>query len=360
MKQYYQVGAKTFAEPYAALRQSARTGKFAEYVVPADYKQSFLGIDPQKLPDNKILMQQKAEYLNNNFNCRFHYSGGVDSHSVVNLVDWPIHYMYLRGLIDVRYVDEEYMFGYDYLQEHNLPTQIRYIKLEEFEVWKDTEAPYKYGDFYYGVSPSWISGYDIAQASAYDLEVTAYEKPLLYKKGDDYYWLINDGPDIMVDANRVDFFLDDMYPELAVKQVYSFRDYFEQVYPDLQGFLYWKETDQDDLLRNMGRNVDRPAQPHKKTIDYWWDNHHLNYKHRRTIEELEKLGRQDIMKDWIAAGESLIADCNAASHGIRIAEKMLDGYGTVRMPQRINRIGAIYKMHKTELELLDHADISQL
>jgi hypothetical protein len=110
----------------------------------------------------------------------------------------------------------------------------------------------------------------------------------------------------------------------------------------------------------MGRNVNRPAQPYTKRIEDWWDEHHLNYKHRRTIQELETLGRQDIIKDWIAAGERLITECSSAPHGIRITEKKLDGYGTVRMPQRINRIGAIYKLHATELELLDHKDISKI
>tara|TARA_B100000902_G_scaffold121629_1_gene121762 strand:+ start:343 stop:1419 length:1077 start_codon:yes stop_codon:yes gene_type:complete len=358
MKQYYRVGSETFVSPYAALRQSARTGEFAELCV--DNKECFLDIDPSVLPSNTELIKAKADYLNTNYRCRFHYTGGGDSHTLINQTAWPMHYMYLRGLIDIRHVDEEYMFGYDYLQEHNLPAQIRYITLEDYEIWKDPEAPYTHAGWYYGVSPSWVSGHALIQSAEYELEVTGYEKPLLYKKDDDYYWLINDGPDVLLGANRCDFFIDDYYPELAVKQVYSYRDYFAQVYPDRQGFIEWKETDQNDLLDKMGRNIDRPAQPLVKTTEFWRDNHHLNYKHRRTIEELEILGRQDIIRDWIAAGESLIADCNAAPHGIRIAEKKLDGYGTVRLPQRINRIGAIYKMHKKELELLDHADIYKL
>jgi hypothetical protein len=360
MKQYYQVGSKTFAQPYAALRESSRTGLFAEYVVPEDYKNSFLNINPDKLPSNHELIKAKAEYLNTNYHCRFHYSGGIDSHTLINQTAWPMHYMYLRGLIDVRHVDEEYMFGFDYLQEHNLPQQIRYITLEDYEIWKDPEAPYIHAGWYYGVSPSWVSCYALSQSAEYELEVTGFEKPLLYKKDDNYYWLLNDGPDVLSGANRCDFFIDDYYPELAVKQVYSFRDYFVKVYPDLQGFLYWKETDQLDLLVNMGRNIDRPAQPYTKRIEDWWDEHHLNYKHKRTIDELETLGRQDIIKDWITAGERLITECGAAPHGIRITEKKLDGYGTVRMPQRINRIGAIFKIHAAELELLDHKDIAKL
>jgi len=360
MKQYYQVGSKTFAQPYAALRESSRTGLFAEYIVPEDYKNSFLNINPDKLPSNHELIKAKAEYLNTNYHCRFHYSGGIDSHTLVNQTAWPMHYMYLRGLIDVRHVDEEYMFGFDYLQEHDLPQQIRYITLEDYEIWKDPEAPYTHAGWYYGVSPSWVSCYALSQSAEYELEVTGFEKPLLYKKGDNYYWLLNDGPDVLAGANRCDFFIDDYYPELAVKQVYSFRDYFVKVYPNLQGFLYWKETDQLNLLVNMGRNINRPAQPYTKSIEDWWDEHHLNYKHKRTIDELQTLGRQDIIKDWITAGERLITECSDAPYGIRITEKKLDGYGTVRMPQRINRIGAIYKLHATELELLDHTDISKI
>ena len=42
MKQYYRVGSETFVSPYAALRQSARTGEFAELCV--DNKECFLNI----------------------------------------------------------------------------------------------------------------------------------------------------------------------------------------------------------------------------------------------------------------------------------------------------------------------------
>jgi len=356
MNSYYRVGTETYVSPYAALKQSANTGEFAEWCV--DNKESFLDINPLELPSNAELITAKAQYLNSTYQCRFHYSGGMDSHTLITQTNWPMHYMYLRGLIDVRHVDEEYMFGYDYLLEHDLPRQIRYITLEDFSIWKDPLAPYTHAGWYYGVSPSWVSGHALVQEQEYELEVTGFEKPLLYKTGTDYYWLINDGPDVLIGANRCDFFIDDYYPELAVKQVYSFKDYFERVYPELQGFLYWKETDQCDLLANMGRNTRRPKQPYTKRIDDWWAEHHLNYKHKRTIEELEQLDRQDIIYDWIDAGERLITECGAAPHGIRITEKKLDGYGTVRMPQRISRISAIYKLHDTELELLDHTDIS--
>jgi len=360
MKQYYRVGTKTFAQPFAALRESAKTGLFSEYIVPDDYKHSFLGIDPNKLPDNKTLMLQKAEYLNNNYNCRFHYSGGVDSHSVINLVDWPMHYMYLRGLIDVRHVDEEYMFGYDYLQQTNKPREIRYITLDEFEVWKDLEAPYKYADFYYGVSPSWLSGYDIANSDAYDLEVMGYEKPMLYNKDGEYYWLLHDGTDILVDANRVDFFLDDYFPELAVKQVYTYYNYFREYHSGKQGFLNWKLADQYKLLELMGRDLSRPAQPVKKTLEDWNSHYHLNYKQQRTFDELVSLGRTDIITSWIKHGENLINTVSPAPHSLHIATKELEGYGTVQLPERIVRLGAIYRIHENELELLDHADINKL
>jgi len=360
MKRYYRVDNETFVSPYAALRHSASTGEFAELCV--DNKECFLDINPKLLPSNSELIKAKADYLNTNYRCRFHYTGGYDSHTLVNQTAWPMHYMFLRGLIDVRHVDEEYMFGYDYLQEHNLPTQIRYITIEDYEIWKDPEAPYTHNDWYYGVCPTWVNSYSLLQNPDpnYDLEVTGMEKPWLYKKDDDYYWLVNDCSDVLVGHNRVDFFIDDYYPELAVKQVYTVADYFRRVYPNAQGFIHWKETDQDEILRHLGRNMHRPAQPLVKTTEFWRNNHHLNYKHLRVIEELKTLGRQDIIKDWIAAGESLIADCNTAPHGIKIVEKKLDGYGIVRLPQRINRIGAIYKIHENELELLDHCDIAKL
>ena len=360
MKQYYRVGTKTFAQPFAALRESAQTGLFAEYVVPDDYKHSFLGINPGSLPSNKTLMQQKAEYLNNNYNCRFHYSGGVDSHSVINLVDWPMHYMYLRGLIDVRHVDEEYMFGYDYLEQTNKPKEIKYITLEDYEIWKDPEAPYKYSDFYCGVSPTWLSGYDIASTSTYDLEVTAYEKPLLYSKNENYYWVLHDGTDILMDANRVDFFLDDYIPELAVKQVYTFLDYFRKHHPDQQGFLNWKAVDQYSLLATMGRDLNRPKQPVEKTIENWHKFYHFNYKHRRIFDELIALDRRDIIETWIQRLEDVISVIEPAPHSLHIATQKVENYGNVRLPERICRIGAIYKILPDGLELLPHSDINKL
>jgi len=359
MKQYYRVGSKTFKNFWAGLRESAQSGHFCEYIIPDDYKQSFLDINPQKLSDNYTLMNQKAEYLLKNYKCRLHYSGGIDSHTLVTLKKWPMYYMYLRGLIDVRHVDEEYMFGYDYLIENNLPNQIRYITLDDYNVWKDLEAPFKYADYYNGISPTWLSGYAISQDTTYDLEVTGYEKPLLYRTKSAYYWLLSNGFDTLSGTRRVDFFLDDYFPELAVKQVYTYYNYFLENYPNKFGFITWKSTQQLTLLKNMGRDINRPSQPFKSDKQYT-NNSYINYKQLRQIQELQQLGRQDILTDWINCTKHLIETIKSAPYGIDIVEVQIPELGTVQIPKKIDRIGAIYKILPNGLKLLDHTDINLL
>jgi len=183
---------------------------------------------------------------------------------------------------------------------------------------------------------------------------------LLYNKDGEYYWLLHDGTDILVDANRVDFFLDDYFPELAVKQVYTYYNYFRKHHSGKHGFLNWRSADQYKLLELMGRDLNRPEQPVRKTLEDFHSQYHLNYKQQRTFDELVSLGRTDIITSWIKHGKNLINTVSPAPYSLHITTKELEGYGPVQLTERIVRLGAIYKIHENELELLDHVDISKL
>ena len=359
MNYTYQVGSKTFTNVWDSLRESHRTGTFSKLIIKESFKHSFLDIDPRSLPDNYTLMKAKAEYLNSVYKCRLHYSGGIDSHTLINLTNWPMHYMYLRGLIDVRHVDEEYMFGYDYLVEKDLPREIFYITLEHYEVWNQYESPFKYNDYYSGICPTWVSGQRIAEDDSYDLEITGYEKPLLYCANGNYYWVLHNGFDTLSNSKRVDFYLDNYLPELAVKQVYTYYDYYKNNHPAKTGFLTWKSTNQKELLASLGRDLNRPSQPVKLDTDHS-ENSNINYKQLRTAEELIKLDKVYLLEDWNKCTNHLISQTQDAPNGIEIVDVEIPLLGVCQVPKKIDRVGAIYKIHTDGLELLDHTDINLL
>ena len=109
----------------------------------------------------------------------------------------------------------------------------------------------------------------------------------------------------------------------------------------------------------MGRDINRPSQPFKSDKQYT-NNSYINYKQLRQIQELQQLGRQDILTDWINCTKHLIETIKSAPYGIDIVEVQIPELGTVQIPKKIDRIGAIYKILPNGLKLLDHTDINLL
>lgn len=359
--QYYKVGDKTFISPYEGLRESARTGLFAEYILPDSVKQSFLNINPNDLPDNKILIKEKIDFLTDKFNnCRLHYSGGNDSHTILlassSLKDV---YLYLRGLKNPEWIDEEYMFGVRYLKNGKFDYTIKNYSIEHYEVWLDPETPYKYPDFYAGFTPTWYDILEPQEKHSDYFHIHGWDKPFLYAKGDSYYWVILDHQDYLRAYQHCDFYQDHFYPQLAVSQVYSMAKYFKNKNPGLEGWAVYKLGDYKEINFTLGRHVhcDETAQP-IKTLQDFKTYGFLNYKQRRSIEEIASLGRTDIIEAYKKTCDQIIQDLKSVQHGINIKSVEAPIIGKIDVPERINRIGAIYKLHNNGLELLPHCDVN--
>ena len=353
--QYYQVGTERYVKPYEALRASVASGHFSEYVIPHSTLVDYTNIDPATLPSNHELVQHKANLLLQNYDCVLHYTGGTDSQTILDAGDFDNLYVYLRGINNSAYIDEEYQPGIDYAAEHGLNLRKRQFTELDYEVWFDEETPYQYADFYPGFSPCW---YDYLEPHDSCMHIQGWDKPSLYCKDGEYYWVLRDDQDYLRTMTHCDFYLDNIVPELAVKQVYTMKQHFSLKYPELEGWVEYKHGDILGVNRALGRTIPEHYAV-VKTHEEWHANSMLNYKHQRSVRELQSLGRHDIIQAWINTMDKCVEELVNGLYTIDVRHVMVDDL-TVRIPERIIRIGAIFKLHPEGLELLPHKDISKL
>lgn len=353
--QYYQVGTERYVKPYEALRASVASGHFSEYVIPHSTLVDYTNIDPATLPSNHELTKHKAQMLLKNYDCVLHYTGGTDSQTIIEAADFSNLYIYLRGIKNSAYIDEEYWPGVEYAEQRGFNLFKRQFTEKTFEVWFDKETPYKYADFFPGFSPGW---YDYLEPWDDKMHVYGWDKPTLYCKDGQYYWVLRDDQDWLRTMTHCDFYLDNIVPELAVKQVYTMKQYFSAKYPTLEGWVEYKHGDILAVNRVLGRVIP-PSYKVTKTHAEWHANSMINYKHKRSIRELRSLGRDDIVQAWINTMDKCVEELVNGLYTIDVRQVMVDDI-TVRIPERIIRIGAIFKLHPEGLELLPHKDISKL
>jgi len=367
-QQYYQVNNVKCNNFYSALLETKATGHFAEFVLPEDHLQALQNVDIEQLTQEttKSLMHKKLCYLKDNFGkLRLFYSGGTDSHTILNVASdagivWDSAFMWFTSVNKDFSVDYEYKSAFEYIKQNNhlyKDLEIYNYTIEDYEVWFDEKTPYKYKDFYHGFRPCFDKIHTKNIDTENILAVHGAEKPLIYvNKQKEYFWVITDAVDYNNSIWHTDFFQDGFLPELAVKQAYLAKEYFQKVLPERTGWLDYKSS--PNLIQHLG--LDIPVATNRKTAKAHADDAWLNHKHKRAIEEIQLLGRQDIINAWLETSDLFINEMKDIPYGIDIVPVQVDCLNTtVNIAQNTQRIGAIFKLNNNNIELLSHKDISQ-
>lgn len=358
--QYYKVGDKQFINPWQAMLESAETQNFCEYILPEDAKKSFEGIDPRHLPDNSTLITRKTQYLlDHNNSVTLHYTGGIDSHSILLNGKFDNYYMYIRGATPNSPVDQEFKQGIQYCKDNNIDLELRTITPDDHDVWYDINAAFKYADFYPGWNPCWFD-YLEPNVDKDIMHVYGWDKPFLYRTDDAWYWIYVDHQDYLRTVKHSDFYQDHFYPALAVGQVYTMKEHFERHHPEYRGWLIYKDTDQQALTKKLGRSMIEEHYQTLKTSANWKAVGFFNYKHTLSIEEMNELGHRDKLDAMVKNHQYLIDTLKDGPACIESQEVNLPVLGKINTVKRVQRIGGIWKMHPDGLELMPHTDVSLL
>ena len=352
--------------------ESKRTGQFAEFVLPDVHLDAIKSVDVDEIKQatNKSLMIKKLRYLRDTYGqLRLHYSGGSDSQTLVDVakeagIVWDSVFMWLTNTTgDFTTDDREFAGGYEFIKQNkHLYEEFELYRFSEqdYEVWFDADVPQKYTDFYQGFRPTW----DQIYARHLDdsvLNIQGVEKPFLYKTKSTYYWIQTDVVDSNLTINTCDFFQDSVFPELAVKQAYSAKDYFQTLLPEKTGWLtFQRDPDYSNISKYLA--LSDPVEEWMKFIKATDPNRiggHNNKSHL-AIKNMQELGRQDIVDAYLSTSEHYIRTFKDIPHGIYTDNIYIQGVGPVTIGNRVLRIGAIFQLHDSSLELLPHTDINLL
>lgn len=368
-EQYYQVGDKKFIGAYAGLYESAKTGLYCDFKLPQYHIDRFLSVDVASLKNytTKDLVKKKiAQIRDENETIRFHYTGGRDSHTMMlNAQELGIKFeslfTFTNSVVPDPYVEFEYVGGIEYASSTGMPHIIHRPKISEFEmVWKDKLSFTKIDDFYHGFAPHASDVY-LKNYKDYDFELVGTDKPRFYCKDGSYYWVYTDGAsDWCRNRNHEDFYLGSICPELAVKQVTLGVEYLKTYYPNMQGWIDYKSVNIESFCKYLGLDDGVDTKIHKTNENYA-EFGYLNEKHLRSLRQLVKLGRQDIIYDWIKTSKFIDQSVKDAPYGVERYEIFIpevDQY--VKLTTMTVRVAAIFRVLEDRLELMPHKDIQKL
>ena len=377
INQHYSVNNKKFLNYFSAIRESNSTGHFVQFHLP-DIKK-FLDVDVnaalRKNPSE--LIAEKLIFLKNkNIPLRLHYSGGTDSHTILltalnNNIKFDSVFVYLTSVTNSDYVNFEFIPGIKFLEKNkNLynDLEIYNYSIDDYRVWNNLETPYQYTGFYHGFRPAWSEVFTKKLDKSF-LEILGVDKPVLYvNKQGKYYWILTDNFDYVADTNHCDFYLDTIFPELTINQVYLTKYVYKTLLPNGRGWLCYKDLgfQQKTYNKIIGRSsAVSPELEITKTSDNWGNQSYLNQKHLRALQEIYHLGEHDIIESWVNNSFNLVKNSENILHGIKKKTVSLPDLGkkfpkSIELAERIFRIGAIFELHDTHLELMPFTDIQLL
>lgn len=375
---HYLVGDKKFYNYYQAIKWGHADKKFVRLVLP-----EFDDFDPTQKEIQSIMSRsssywigEKLKFLRKNYNIRLHYSGGVDSQTILEYaqktnLNFDQTFLYLTSPYKNAISDEEYMPAKQNLINNKKvfgDVCIEQYSIKDYEVWLDAETPYKYNSFYHGFRPNW-SGMFMRNIKDDDiLNVLGTEKPWFYFTEKKSYWVICDHFFYLGDKKCCDFFIDTLFPELMINQIFTSLDFIRSKGRPRGMFSYKQLTEKEQTDHNilLGRTdaADRSLNVSKTSSD-WKDNSLLNKKHQLTLQEVDSHGHADIVDGWFNTSDRLIRDLQDIPYGIRVKNVRLPALSTtqrstVDIAEPFLRIGAIYECDDYKLERVPHNDISLL
>ena len=291
---------------------------------------------------------------------KLQYSGGTDSQTILETAYKKGHQFYstwtqLGSITDewFDYVDEEYAPAKEWLEAHLKAVkhvQFNRPSIEIYEkLWLNQEHP-----------AFWIPGWHqcfkpvhrylyLDKMTEYDCVVSGHFKPMLVKKGKDYYWWLGSSfEEYTFMTNDISFFGDGFIPEVAVAQAYKSKEFFETHLPNHSGNLSMHHIPNE--LRPLYHHYLGRLPAFNETIGIGTilgKSNSISVKNQRAMEEMIQLGRTDICEAWNEKRQFLIDCLRDVPNGFNLykGKTPIDNYQTeVDFPDRIQRVGACFRL----------------
>ena len=366
--EHYKIGNRQNLSIFGALRQSKKTGHFAEFIIPDWHHQAWTSVDVNyalsKSPE--FWTTEKLNFLMDSFgdDIRLGYSGGTDSHTILRTsekIGRPFKNIlcYATALQehDPFKIDEEFYPAYDYLNSKpglQKSWEKYRTSIDDYRLWYDPEFPYKIANMIYGIRPDYRQ-ITYKNTHPVNCEVNGNSKPNIYHANGKYYWLFMDTVSSHSSWNHSDFYLDGYVPELTINQLYRTKQWMQNNLPSQQGHLEI-HTIPEHLRGSYFAYIGRePALTKDLEINIKLGKGHypFNIKHQRAFCELCSLGHLDIIEAWKNTTKRVIEELKDVPYGITTytlpSPDPVSWPDDIVLPKHVHRIAFMYELGDKEM-----------
>jgi hypothetical protein len=363
----YTVNDKKFINFFQASEYAHEHNGFVDFKVDPTDVADFCSVDVARLEqmDIRDLYKKKIAFLRENFGkLRLLYSGGTDSHTILDLAkEIGIEFdEVLTELVSIKgntKLDIEYLPAIEYVKHNGIKNHhcIR-PELQHYEIYKD---------------PTWVkdvcgSQWFSFRGAKFDLTlrdrepmtlVTGHDKTYMYVSAEGkYYWIIRDVPfSEEMRYDQVAFYLDSIMPEVAVKQAYMRKRYLQKYRPMVRGLVDGQSraqpghptsrdvslSEQEIYYEYLGRSsplseLTKDPVIMGKGYPTW-----NSPKHFLAMEELKEMGRGDLVEAFFNSMEKVKEAYKNHKHCLSLTGK---GYpiGSGYYPMGMVRWGAVLEL----------------
>ena len=314
MRYFYNVGNKKFTNFFLAHKFGYTTKTFVDFKLPQTYIEKIQSVKAKELEqvDIKEIYKQKLIYFKKKYSkLRLHYSGGLDSYSILVFadqcnIDFDSIVLECPSMFDDPYVNQEFLPAIEYA-----------IKYSQFEIVKPTLETYKIFEnknWYETINGSSQLGFRPTYDSIYlptmpeMLNILGDDKPWIYisKDNNKYYWVITDVSFYQtMGFDHCAFYIDGDYPEVAVKQAIQSKKFLQKYLPETRGLWVPNKGFQNLRLKKLYLDyIGRVPALSKlmltgemgKKIPVW-----VSEKNQRAMQECKNIGRNDIVENYFAS-----------------------------------------------------------
>lgn len=310
MRYFYNVEDQQYTNFFQASCTALQKNSFVDFKLSSEAIASLESVKASEIDSIAIdqLFAEKLNALRNTFpKLRLMYSGGIDSHTILdiaekNQIQFDQIVIETNSINDDPYVNEEHVPALAYVSKYS---QLKVIR-PTLDGYKTFEDPYWFeqinGSHQICFRPVWDGLYLPKLTNM--LNITGDDKPWIYvdQKGK-YYWAITDmSYREEMGFDHCAFFLDHIFPQVAVKQALIAKRYLQEYYPNFRGL--WipdkqcnTKAEKTFFFNKLGRS---PALSENllmgslgKKTPTWYSE-----KNQRAMQECIALGKQDIVENF--------------------------------------------------------------
>jgi len=381
--QYFYVHDVPFENYWAACEYGKSVNGWIEAKVDPWHLEQWADVDPQQVKSKPIwywIDKQIHNIFSQYSKPRLHWSGGTDSHTVlVKTHDlgyrWHAVYTYWMSVFGepegadtevkqpVKWFTprwQQYTDHWEHWKPWSISNPLWYYT-SEWQPGLYKIASRKHLGFASHNRQQHVRYFDNCNGPA-DINITGHAKPMLFKLDDQWYWIqthgFNDGTASI--PKHIDFFMDGATAKLSVATVYAMRNWYNQHYPEKQGWFTYGSLDMENkfkLLPELGR-----VNLFSKKIGAGLLGkgvHSLNQKHVHAMQELIDKGYTDIVQQWKDRVQEVVDAFEGDHRWVKVFEvdDPLNPGHTMKFPYMQDHIQWCMKITDKGLEQVDHVPI---